>query len=78
MDAIDSGDDSDDEPISTEMLGDIRDGIQYHKIVNRRYARYKIRNIIKRCQAEWKGELLSTRNMGKYLHKLFKASINDI
>ena len=27
---IDSGDDSDDEPMSTEMLEGIRDGIQYH------------------------------------------------
>ena len=35
MDAIDSGDESDHDPISTEMLEDIRDGGQYHLKVNR-------------------------------------------
>ena len=27
---------------------------------------------------EWKGALLSKQNMGKGLHKLFKAIVNDI
>ena len=36
MDAINSGDESDHDPISTEMLEDIRDGSQYHPNVNRR------------------------------------------
>ena len=35
-DAVDSGDESDDEPISTEMIEDIRDGIQYCPNINRR------------------------------------------
>ena len=36
------GDESDHDPISTEMLEDICDGSQYNTIVNRREARYKI------------------------------------
>ena len=36
MDAMDSGDDSDDKTMSIEMLKDIRDGSQYHPNVNRR------------------------------------------
>ena len=36
MDAMDSGDESDDEYISTEILDDIREGSEYHPIVNRR------------------------------------------
>ena len=36
MDAMDSGDESDDEPMSTEMLEDISDGIQSHPNVNKR------------------------------------------
>ena len=33
---------------------------------------------MKQSRAEWKGELLSTRNMGKGLHKDFKAVVNEI
>ena len=47
MGAIPSGDDSDAEPMSTEMLEDICDGSQYHPVVNRREARYKICDRIK-------------------------------
>ena len=54
IDALDSGDDSDDEPMSTEMLEDIRDGNQYHPNVNRIESRYKIRYRIKQIQSEWK------------------------
>ena len=41
MDAINSGDESDHDLISTEMLEDIRDGSQTHPNVNKRKARYK-------------------------------------
>ena len=44
---LDSGDESDDEPMSTEMLEDIRDGSQYHPGLNRRDAHYKIQDCIK-------------------------------
>ena len=47
MAAMDSRNESDDNPMSTEMLEDIRDGIQSHLNVNRREARYKIRDRIK-------------------------------
>ena len=60
MDAMSSGNQSIDEPMSTGMLQDIRDGSQSHPSVNRREARYKIRDCIKLSEEEWKGELLST------------------
>ena len=77
IDAMSLGDESDAEPMSTQMLEDIRDGNQSHPRVNRRDALYKICDCIKQIQAEWKGALLSTQNMGKYLHKAFKAVVND-
>ena len=78
MDEMSSGDESDSEPMYTDMLEDIYDGSQSHLIINRREARYNTCYPIKRYQAEWKGELLPTQNMGKGLHKLFKAVVNDI
>ena len=78
MDAMDSGDESDDETISTEMLEDIRNGIESNPSVNRREACYKIRDRIKQIQMEWKVALLFTQNMVKGLHKVFKAVVNDI
>ena len=47
MDAMDSGDESDDEPISTDMLENICDGSQSHPDVNKRESRYKICDLIK-------------------------------
>ena len=35
VDVMDSGDKSEDDPISTEMLEDIRDSCRFHTIVNR-------------------------------------------
>ena len=60
MDAINSGDESDHDLISTEMLEDIRDGSQTHPNVHRRESRYKIRDHITQKQSEWKGALKST------------------
>ena len=54
MDAMDSGDESDHDPISTEMLEYIRDGSQSHPSANRIEARYKIRDHIKQRQSGWK------------------------
>ena len=50
MDAINSGDESDHDLISTEMLEDICDGSQTHPNVNRREAHYKIRDHIRQRQ----------------------------
>ena len=47
-----SGDESDDEPMSTEMLEDIRDIRKSHLSVNRRESFYKICDCIKRIQSE--------------------------
>ena len=71
-----SGNESDHDLISTEMLEDIRDGSQTHPNVNRREARYKIRDCIKQRQPERKGALKSTRRMGKGLHKVFKTDVS--
>ena len=60
MDGMDSGNLSDDEPMSTEMLVEINDRSRSHPSVNMKEARYKIRDCIKQSQAEWKGALLST------------------
>ena len=48
LDEMDSGDESDDKPMSKDMLEDICDGSQSHKNINRREARYKIRDYIKK------------------------------
>ena len=50
MNVLDSGDDSDNEPISTEMLEDIPDRIQSCSNSNMREACYKICDHIKRIQ----------------------------
>ena len=75
MDAMDSGYDYDDEPMSTDMLEEICDGSQPHLTVSRRDTRYKIHDCVKQGQSEWKGVLLSTRNMGKGLHQVFKTVV---
>ena len=78
MDAINSGDESDHDLISTEMLEDICDGSQAHTNFNRRESRYKIRDSIRQRQSEWKGALKATRNTGKGLHKVFSMFVKDI
>ena len=65
MDVMSSGYEYDAEPMSTDMLEDIRDGSQSHMSINRIEARYNIRDHIKQGQVELKVALLSTRNMGK-------------
>ena len=54
MDAINSGDESDHDIISMEMLEDIYDGSKTHPNVNIREAHYKIRDCIRQRQYEWK------------------------
>ena len=78
MDTMSSGDESDNEPMSTDIFEDIRDDSQSRPSVNRREARYRIHDHIKQSQEKYKGGLLSTQNMGKVLHKVFKAVIGEI
>ena len=78
MDAINYGDESDHDLISTEMLEDIRDGSQTHPNVNRREARYKIRDRIRQIKSECKGELKATRIMGKGLQKVFSTVVKEV
>ena len=60
MDAINSSGESDHGLISTEMLEDICDGSQTHPNINRREARYKIRDRIRQIKSEFKVELKAT------------------
>ena len=76
--ALDSGYESDDEPMSTEMLEDIRDVSQSHPNVNRRESRYKICDLIKQIQSEWKVALKARQNIGKGSHKVFKTVVKKI
>ena len=78
MDAMDSGDKSDHDLISTEMLENIRDRSQSHPIVNQKEASYKIRDCIRQIQSKWKEALKATRNMGKGLQKVFKTVVKEI
>ena len=78
MDAINSGDESDHDIISTEMLEDIRDGSQTHPNVKKREARYKLRDCIRQRQPECKSALKSTQSMGKGLHKVFSTILKEI
>ena len=78
MDAINSDDESDHDPISTEMLEDIRDGSQTHPNVNKREARFKIRDRIRQRQLERKGALRATHNMRKGLHKVCSTVVKAI
>ena len=52
MDAMSPGYEYDAEPMSTDMLEDIYDSSWSHSTINRREARYKIRDHIKWGQAE--------------------------
>ena len=66
MENIDSNENSDRDLISTEMLEDISDGSQTYPTINKREARYEIRDRIRRKELQWKGALKATRNMGKF------------
>ena len=78
MDAMDSGDQSDDKPMSKEMLEDIHDCSKSHTRVNRRDTRYKICDCIIQRQTKRKVAPKATQNMVKGLHKVFKAAVNEI
>ena len=64
--------------MSANMLEDICDRSQSCPITNRREARYKICDHFKQSQEEWKGDLLSTQNMVKVLHKVSNYVVNEI
>ena len=78
MENLDSSDESDHDLISMEMLQYICDGSQTHPNVNKREARYKIRDPIRQRQPKWKGALKATRSMGKGLHKVFSMVVKEI
>ena len=78
MENLNSDEQSDHDLISTEMLEDIRDVSQTHPNVNRREARYKIRDRIRQRQLEWKGELKAKWSMVKGSHKVFSTVVKYI
>ena len=57
MDSMYSGNESDHDLISKEMLEDIRDRSQSHPNVNKIESRYKICDSIRQRQSEWKSAL---------------------
>ena len=61
--------------MSTDALGEIRDGNHVHPINNAIYSRLKIHDHIRQAQIEWKGAELSVKVMGKVLHKVFKVVV---
>ena len=75
MENLNSSDESDNDLSSMEMLQDIRDGSQTHPNVNKRKARYKIRDRIRQRHSEWKGALNATRSMGKYLLQVLSTVV---
>ena len=77
MNVMSSGYESGAEPMSTQMSEDICDGSDSHLIINRTEVRYKMGDCIKQGPEEQKCALLSTQNMGKGLHKVFKAVVNE-
>ena len=66
------------EPMSTDMLEEIRDRSQYHLNINSRDAGYNIRYCFKQRRAEWKVALLYTQNMVKGLHMVFKDVFDEL
>ena len=64
--------------MSTDMLENICDGSQYCPSINRRAARYRIRDSLIKVKQNGKECYLSMRSMSKGLHKAFKAFINEI
>ena len=75
MDAINSGDESDHDLISTKMLEDICDGSQTHINVNRRETGYKIRDRIRQRQPEWKSQRLARLPLLKLCERIYIASL---
>ena len=78
IDESSTDDDSDDGYISTNTLEDIRNVNYLHPGINTRYARLKIHERIRQTQGEWKGLELSAKRVGKGLHKIFKAVVNEL
>ena len=78
MENIYSNEKSKHDLISTEILEDICFGGHTHPNVNKREARYEIRDRVRRKKSQWKVALKATRNTGKGLHKVFSTTVKDI
>ena len=78
MENLDSNENSDHNLISTKMLEDICDRSHTHPTVNKKEARYEIRDRIRQNESQWKGALKATCNIGKGLHKVFSTIVKDI
>ena len=60
------------------MLEGICDRSHTHPTVNKKEARYEIRDRIRQNESQWKGVLKSMRNMRKGLHKVFSTIVKEI
>ena len=74
---MDYGDESNNEPVSMDMLEDILDGSQSHPNIHRREERYKKRDRVRQKESQWKAALKATRSMGKGLHKVFSTIVKE-
>ena len=77
MNAMDYGYESDHDLIYTDMLEDIHDGSQSHPNVNKREARYKIRDQI-RQKTGMERSVKAMQDMGKGLHNVFNTVVKEI
>ena len=78
MENIDEKENFDDDLISTETLHDICDDNQTHPNIDKREARLKIRDRIKKKKSQWKGELRAMHKMGKGLHRVLSTIVSEI
>ena len=69
---------SDEKYISTNALEEIWDRKHVHPNINARYFRLILRDQIRKAHSEWKGAELSTKRMGKVLHKVFKVVVKEL
>ena len=70
--------DSDDRYIYTNALEEIRDINYIHPDINARDDRFKTRDRIIQAKNKWKVGEISVKSMGKVLHKVFKAVVNEV
>ena len=78
IDGLSTDNESYDGSISIQYLEDIRDRSQIYPDIKGKYSGLKICDRIRQTQHEWKGAELSAKIIGKGLHKVFKAVVNEI
>ena len=78
MENLDRKEKFNDDLISTETLHDICDRNQTHPNIDKREARLKIRDRVKKKKLQRKGALRATHKMVKGLHRVFSTIVSEI